>query len=138
MLCTECGGDWGSGILLPAAGLLGLLLVAIGTLCCVRKSSGSSDLEVGCLRAYVQKQLNRLSRAGVKIRILLSTYQVLTTLGVVFDLPRLPFYSKLMRQLSFFSLDFVRLMPLGWYLPPPTRDTFRPFRPLHADWPRRP
>ena len=39
---------------------------------------------------------------------------MLTTLGVVFDLPRLPFYSKLMRQLSFFSLDFVRLMPLGW------------------------
>ena len=43
--------------------------------------------------------------------------QVLTSLGVVFDMPKLPFYDDLMTAFSFLSLDFVNLAPLGCVFP---------------------
>ena len=46
--------------------------------------------------ARVRQFNKKLNEVNVKIRILLGLYQVLTTLGVVFDFPPLPFYDGLM------------------------------------------
>jgi hypothetical protein len=39
--------------------------------------------------------------------------QVLTSLGVVFDFPPLPFYSSLLQNFNLISLDFLSIMPLS-------------------------
>ena len=122
--CVLCGG--GSGSLWgPGAALLGILLVlAIGAALALWKKRDSKELQKSetarnSLAAYDRFQekwasrFARLSYFSVKLKILLSLFQVVTTLSVVYDFPRLPIYLNVLRYLSIFNLDFVRVVPLG-------------------------
>ena len=42
---------------------------------------------------------------------------MLTTLGVVFDTPRLPIFDDMMNSFSIVSFDFIKMTPLGCFFP---------------------
>ena len=119
--CVLCGG--GSGSLWgPGTALLGIVLVlAIGaalTILWKRRDSKSetASKSVAALELLYKKwaaRIARLSYFSVKLKILLSLFQVVTTLSVVYDFPRLPIYLNVLKYLSIFNLDFVRVVPLG-------------------------
>jgi hypothetical protein len=53
----------------------------------------------------------------VKLRILISTLQVLSQLGVVYSIPYPPIYTQLMRMLSLLQFDFITVVPLACIFP---------------------
>jgi len=62
----------------------------------------------GCTR-------ERFLSVQVKLRILVSLIQVISQLGVVFQIPYPPFYSDMVDWLGVFSLNFVEMMPLSCF-----------------------
>jgi hypothetical protein len=54
---------------------------------------------------------------GVRFKILISLYQVLSGVGIVFKLPVPPLYRSIMNLLSFLNLNLPDMIPLGCLVP---------------------
>jgi hypothetical protein len=72
----------------------------------VSESISSVAAKAGCTK-------ERVTSWQVKLRILISLVQVLSSLGFVFSIPYPPFYDSVVAYLSVFSLDLFQSMPLG-------------------------
>lgn len=53
----------------------------------------------------------------VKLRVLISTLQVLSQFGIVYSIPYPPIYTQLLRWLSLVQLDFISVVPLECIFP---------------------
>ena len=122
--CVLCQGGsgslWGPGIVL----LVVVLVLGVSTTAAICKHKAGAVLWKSDKAASVSKSIDqawskwsarfaRLSYFSVKLKILLSLFQVVTTLNIVYDVPRFPFYFSLLKYLAIFNLDFVRIVPLG-------------------------
>ena len=58
-----------------------------------------------------------IERAGMKVRILIALYQMLTQLGFVYTIPQPPIYANLLRWLDSVNLDIINMMPLSCQAP---------------------
>ena len=70
------------------------------------KSALQLAAKYGCTR-------KRIASWQVKVRILISFVQVLSSLGVVFSIPYPAFFDRVVAYMSVFSLDIFTVMPLG-------------------------
>ena len=116
--CVDCRG--GSSSLWGAGGVVAAILLTFGIVAFLYHTGvckfGTSTGKPSQWESWFNKWYSRMTRLSyftVKLKILLSLFQVVTTLNVVYDLPRFPFYFSMVKYLSVFNLDFVRIAPLG-------------------------
>ena len=105
--CVPC--EAGVGALMLPAAVIATLLAFIGIAAAwnARKLQHIKD------SLESQPVQNKLETARVKVRIILSFFQVLSSLGVVFDFPSLPIWDMIKSYFGMLSLDFISVMPLG-------------------------
>ena len=131
--CSECGSSGGvSPISMVAVGLLGLAIVSVlvrrlvprnGRLAgAVRSVSETLFMDnaandksscIDAIKAWLEEKFTILGKFAVRMRILASFLQVLTALGVVFDMPHLDLFSSVTRSLAFVNIDWIGLTSLG-------------------------
>ena len=141
--CVPCEGDTGKTIVIQVSGAFGVLLVlvllllrfgrkAVETAAAVAENDGDyqgmaeeeaqAKLEAVAEEGPPKKKL--VARAigfaqgfGVKFKILISLYQVLNGLGMVFTIPYPNIYEDIMSQIGVINIDFGSLMPLKCLFP---------------------
>ena len=113
--CKRCdGSEWRSWlaasiVLAAGCGVLGYVLVR------VRRKQKRKE-EATRFEAFLQDLISRMWRLNTKFRILVAMFQMLTQLGMVFDIPYPALYDQVLRWAGMINLDVVALLPLACIL----------------------